>query len=85
MISKQSFFYKFNINILLNTTMRFELYTAEKRRQTGIYYGNFNSWNPKDYNFQLKQIDPSGYFIEIEDQLLPDDIEYKFTKEAGKT
>lgn len=79
MISKQSF-YKFNINILLNTTMRFELYTAEKDDRPVFITGNFNSWNPKDYNFQLKQIDPSGYFIEIEDQLLPDDIEYKFTK-----
>lgn len=60
--------------------MRFELYTAEIDDRPVFITGNFNSWNPKDYNFQLKQIDPSGYFIEIEDQLLPDDIEYKFTK-----
>lgn len=60
--------------------MRFELYTAEIDDRPVFITGNFNSWNPKDYNFQLKQIDPSCYFIEIEDQLLPDDIEYKFTK-----
>ncbi len=60
--------------------MRFELYTAEIDDRPVFITGNFNSWNPKDYHFQLKQIDPSGYFIEIEDQLLPDDIEYKFTK-----
>lgn len=60
--------------------MRFELYTAEIDDRPVFITGNFNSWNPKDYHFQLKQIDPSGYFIEIEDQLLSDDIEYKFTK-----
>lgn len=60
--------------------MRFELYTAEIDNRPVFITGNFNSWNPKDYHFQLKQIDPSSYFIEIEDQLLPDDIDYKFTK-----
>jgi predicted alpha/beta superfamily hydrolase len=71
---------KFNINILLNTTMRFELYTVEIDDRPVFITGNFNSWNPKDYNFQLRQTDTSRYFIEIEDQALPDDIEYKFTK-----
>lgn len=60
--------------------MRFELYTAEIDDRPVFITGNFNSWNPKDDKFQLKQIDPSGYCIEIEDQVLPDDIEYKFTK-----
>ncbi|THV58362.1 alpha/beta hydrolase [Chryseobacterium candidae] len=60
--------------------MRFELYTVEIDDRPVFITGNFNSWNPKDYNFQLRQTDTSRYFIEIEDQALPDDIEYKFTK-----
>lgn len=60
--------------------MRFELYTEEKDDRPVFITGNFNRWNPKDYNFQLKQLDPSHYFIEIEDQMLSEEIEYKFTK-----
>ncbi|NIF04944.1 alpha/beta hydrolase [Chryseobacterium sp. Tr-659] len=60
--------------------MRFELYTEEKDDRPAFITGNFNSWNPKDYVYQLKQLDSFNYFIEIDDQLLPDDIEYKFTK-----
>lgn len=60
--------------------MRFELYTEEKDDRPVFITGNFNSWNPKDYNFQLKQTDPSHYFIEIEDETLPEEIDYKFTK-----
>ncbi|WP_185204688.1 alpha/beta hydrolase-fold protein [Chryseobacterium sp. C3] len=60
--------------------MKFELYTAESDERTVYITGNFNNWNPKDYNFQLIQKDSQNYFIEIDDQLLPDVIEYKFTK-----
>ncbi|MGN7863724.1 alpha/beta hydrolase [Chryseobacterium sp. 22458] len=60
--------------------MRFELYTEEKDDRPVFVTGNFNSWNPKDYNYQLQQKDPCNYFIEIDDQVLPDNIEYKFTK-----
>ncbi|WP_262708335.1 hypothetical protein [Chryseobacterium sp. CH21] len=35
--------------------MRFELYTEEKDDRPVFITGNFNSWNPKDYNFQLKK------------------------------
>ncbi len=60
--------------------MRFELYTEEKDDRPVFVTGNFNNWNPKDYNYQLKQQDPCNYFIEIDDQVLADEIEYKFTK-----
>ncbi len=60
--------------------MRFELYTEEKDDRPVFITGNFNSWNPKDYNYQLQPKDPGNYFIEIDDQALPDNIEYKFTK-----
>ncbi len=60
--------------------MKFELYTEEKDERPVWITGNFNQWDPKDYNYRLTQIDSSNYSIEIDDSLLPDDIEYKFTK-----
>lgn len=60
--------------------MKFELYTEESDDRPIYITGNFNKWNPKDYNYQLKQLDPHRYFIEIDDQILPPVVEYKFTK-----
>ncbi|MDN3692902.1 alpha/beta hydrolase-fold protein [Chryseobacterium tructae] len=60
--------------------MRFELYTDEKDDRPVFITGNFNNWNPKDYNYQLKELNPGNYFIEIDNQSLSDEIEYKFTK-----
>lgn len=60
--------------------MRFELYTDEKDDRPVFITGNFNNWNPRDYDYKLHQSDSLHYFIEIEDEKLPDEIEYKFTK-----
>jgi len=60
--------------------MKFTLNTAEKDNRPIFITGNFNKWNPKDYDFQLTILDENTYSIDIEDQLLGDDIEYKFTK-----
>jgi len=60
--------------------MKFTLYTDEADERPVFITGNFNSWNPKDLNFQLAQTDPNNYFIEISDEILSDEIEYKFTK-----
>ncbi|WP_238555194.1 hypothetical protein [Chryseobacterium sp. P1-3] len=60
--------------------MRFELYTDEKDDRPVFITGNFNNWNPKDYNYQLKQKNSNTYFTEIDNRILPDEIEYKFTK-----
>lgn len=60
--------------------MRFELYTDEKDDRPVFITGNFNNWNPKDYRYQLKQSDSRQYFIEIDDEKLAEEIEYKFTK-----
>jgi len=60
--------------------MTFELYTEESDDRTVYITGNFNSWNPRDPRFQLKKLDPNSYSIDIDSQLLPDQIEYKFTK-----
>ncbi|WP_404985701.1 alpha/beta hydrolase [Chryseobacterium sp. M5] len=60
--------------------MKFTLNTAEKDNRPIFITGNFNKWNPKDHDFQLKILNENTYSIDIEDQLLGDDIEYKFTK-----
>lgn len=60
--------------------MTFELYTEESDDRTVYITGNFNNWNPRDTRFQLKQLDPNTYSIGIDSQLLPEHIEYKFTK-----
>lgn len=60
--------------------MRFELYTEANDDRAIFITGNFNNWNPKDYRFQLKQSDTRNYYIEIDPQILPDHIEYKFAK-----
>lgn len=60
--------------------MKFTLNTAEKDSRPIFITGNFNKWNPKDHHFQLTILDENTYSIDIEDQLLGDDIEYKFTK-----
>lgn len=60
--------------------MRFELYTEENDDRAIYITGNFNDWNPRDHGCRLKQTDTHNFFIEIDDQILPDEIEYKFTK-----
>ncbi|WP_027381613.1 alpha/beta hydrolase-fold protein [Chryseobacterium daeguense] len=60
--------------------MRFELYTAETDDRKIYITGNFNGWNPKDARYQLNQTDSNNYFIELGSDILPDVIEYKFTK-----
>ncbi|MCJ8153985.1 alpha/beta hydrolase-fold protein [Chryseobacterium sp. SSA4.19] len=60
--------------------MRFELYTEADDDRSIYITGNFNNWNPKDYRYKLKQSGNKNYSIEIENHMLPDHIEYKFTK-----
>jgi len=60
--------------------MKFTLYTGEADERPIFITGNFNTWNPKDPRYQLTQIDPHNYYIEIFDDFLSDIIEFKFTK-----
>ncbi len=60
--------------------MEFFLTTTEPDDRPVYITGNFNKWNPKNANFQLKEIDEGKYYINIEDELLPELIEFKFTK-----
>lgn len=60
--------------------MRFEIYTQETDDRDLFITGNFNNWNPRENTFRLIKIDANHYYIEIDEQLLNDEIEYKFTK-----
>lgn len=60
--------------------MRFNVSTEAVDDREIYITGNFNNWNPKDRAFQLKQSDHDTFFIEIDDEALPEKIEYKFTK-----
>ncbi len=60
--------------------MKFTLLTEENDARKVYITGNFNAWNPKDPQFLLTQIHPKCYTIDIDDTLLPEKIEYKFTK-----
>ena len=60
--------------------MRFTLQSKEDDTRPVFITGNFNKWNPRDLSFELALTTDNTYFIEIEDEKLPDLIEYKFTR-----
>ncbi len=60
--------------------MIFNMKTGDMDARSIYITGNFNNWNPKDPNFQLSAVDAKTFSIEISDEILPDAIEYKFTK-----
>lgn len=60
--------------------MRFDLFTKEEDDRNVFITGNFNLWNARDKAYQLAIVEEGHYFIEIDDALLPEHIEYKFTK-----
>ena len=60
--------------------MRFTIKSKEDDERPVYITGNFNKWNPRDLQFELKEISKNTYFIEIEDEKLPASIEYKFTR-----
>ena len=60
--------------------MRFTLQSKEDDTRPVFITGNFNKWNPRDLSFELALTTDNTYIIEIEDEKLPDLIEYKFTR-----
>ncbi|MFC6268522.1 alpha/beta hydrolase [Frigoriflavimonas asaccharolytica] len=60
--------------------MIFNLTTIDQDERPVYITGNFNKWNPKDAAFQLTKNNDESYSIEIDDDLLPEKIEFKFTK-----
>jgi len=59
--------------------MKFYLKTDKNDERTIFITGNFNNWNPRDKSYSLQKT-KDGYFIEISDDKLPSEVEYKFTK-----
>lgn len=60
--------------------MKFYLKSKENDDRAIFITGNFNNWDPRDADFMLNKIDTENYFIEINDSLLKEKTEYKFTK-----
>jgi predicted alpha/beta superfamily hydrolase len=60
--------------------MIFNVTTTDKDERPVYITGNFNKWNPRDPNFQLTKNDDDSFKIEINNDILPENIEYKFTK-----
>ena len=60
--------------------MKFTIISNEDDDRTVFITGNFNKWNPKDLVFALAQTDENTYWIDIEDKILPENIEYKYTR-----
>ena len=60
--------------------MLFNLETKDEDERAIYLTGNFNGWNPKQEKFKLEKKSPFNYFIEVNDEELPENIEYKFTK-----
>lgn len=60
--------------------MIFNLETEDNDHRKIYITGNFNAWNPKDAAFMLTKKEDNVFFVEVDDALLPEKIEYKFTK-----
>lgn len=60
--------------------MKFTIISNEDDERPVFITGNFNKWNPKDATFVLKNLDNNSYTIEIDDEKLPEIIEYKYTR-----
>lgn len=60
--------------------MKFTLKSLEEDERPVYITGNFNGWNPKDPACLMKQNGENLYETEISSELLPENIEYKFTR-----
>lgn len=60
--------------------MIFNVTTEDNDDRPVFITGNFNKWNPKDLQFVLTKNLDDSYTIDIENEILPENIEYKFTK-----
>ena len=60
--------------------MNFIITSLEDDKRPVYITGNFNKWDPRDSQFELKEIAKNTYSIDIDDKTLPENIEYKFTR-----
>lgn len=60
--------------------MRFTIVSNEEDDRPVYITGNFNNWDPKDVDFELDTVDSKNFTIDIDDEDLPGQIEYKYTR-----
>ncbi|UOE41940.1 alpha/beta hydrolase-fold protein [Chryseobacterium suipulveris] len=60
--------------------MKFNLKSDEDDERPVFITGNFNKWDPRDAAFEMAAAGDKLYSIEIADEKLPENIEYKFTR-----
>ncbi len=60
--------------------MKFYLTTPVTDERPVYIAGNFNKWNPKSNEYQMDLLPDGKYFIDISNEKLPQQIEYKYTK-----
>lgn len=61
-------------------TMKFTMISNAEDERPVFLTGNFNNWDPRDLEFEMKKADENAYSIEIPDGKLPNVIEYKYTR-----
>ena len=60
--------------------MIFTLQSDEADERPVYLTGNFNRWDPRDAAYQMKPAGTNRYELEVDNELLPERIEYKFTR-----
>lgn len=60
--------------------MKFQLESLVSDERSVYICGNFNGWNPKDPRYVLSRKSENTFEIQIPDRILPEKVEYKFTK-----
>ncbi|AQG82184.1 alpha/beta hydrolase [Spirosoma montaniterrae] len=65
----------------MSNPLRLNLFTPVHDDRPVFVAGNFNDWHPADERFRLRQTGPGEYEFEFPtDILLPDILDYKYTK-----
>lgn len=60
--------------------MEFNLSTPQIDERPVFITGNFNDWNPNDPKYIMEETAPGVYELQVNDEILPKKIEYKYTK-----
>lgn len=60
--------------------MIFTLQSDEADERHVYLTGNFNRWDPRDAAYQMKPAGTNRYELEVDNEVLPERIEYKFTR-----
>ncbi len=60
--------------------MIFTLQSDEADERPVYLTGNFNRWDPRDAAYQMNPAGTNRYELEVDNEVLPERIEYKFTR-----